>query len=139
MSGKANRTVAGLDQPSEAGSARVPNEPAGNRRLLSKLGWLLLAGVLLAGLAWLLITGLLAKRQLDAAQHDVSRLRASVDAADISDATRQAQLLAGHAHQAHRLTTGPSWWLAAQLPWLGRPAVAARGDANQLDQLSPAC
>jgi Protein of unknown function (DUF4012) len=105
-------------------------------RLIRRLGWLLFALVLLVGAAWLVGTGLLAKRQVDAAQHNVEQLKASVDAGDIEQASRQAQLLAGHAHRAHRLTTGPSWWLAAQLPWLGRPAVAVRGDANQLDELS---
>jgi hypothetical protein len=104
-------------------------------RLGIRFSWLL-AAVLLLGLAWLAITGLLAKKQVDAAQDAVSQIRISVDSGDIDSASRQAQLLAGHAHRAHRLTTGPSWWLAARLPWAGRPAVAVRGDAAQLDGLS---
>jgi hypothetical protein len=106
-------------------------------RLGIRFGWLFLAAVLLLGVAWLTITGLLAKKQVDAAQRAVGQIRISVDSGDIDSASRQAQLLAGHAHRAHQLTTGPSWWLAAQLPWLGRPAVAVRGDAAQLDGLSP--
>lgn len=97
---------------------------------------MLLALALLGGLAWLVITGLLAKQQVDAAQREVTQIRLSIDAGDVDSASRQAQLLAGHARRAHQLTTGPSWWLAAQLPWLGRPAVATRGAAAQLDALS---
>jgi len=114
----------------------VPDERRRIGALIRRLGWLSLALVLLVGLAWLAGTALLAKREVDAAQRNVEQLKTSVDSGDIEQASRQAQLLAGHAHRAHRLTTGPSWWLAAKLPWLGQPAVAVRGDANQLDGLS---
>ncbi len=122
---------------SQTGAAGT-RSPAGIRSAagIRRLVWLLLALVLLLGLVWLVVTGLLAKRQVDAAQRNVEQLKTSVDSGDVATARRQAQLLAGHAHRAHRLTTGPSWWVAAKLPWLGQPAVAVRGDAEQLDGLS---
>jgi len=106
------------------------------RRTLRRLGWSIPVLILLAALGWLVATGLLARQQASAAQHDVGRVKSSMAAGDLTAAERQAADLAGHAHRAHRLTTGPAWWLAGKLPWLGRPAVAVRGCTAQLDALS---
>jgi uncharacterized protein DUF4012 len=106
-----------------------PTRP--RRRIL-----LLLALVAMAGLCWLLLTGLMAKREIDAAQHNVDQLKSSIAAADLPHASQQARQVSRHALRAHQLTTGPAWWLAAQLPWMGGPVVSVRGCAAQLDSLS---
>ncbi|NUK82738.1 hypothetical protein HRW23_36455, partial [Streptomyces lunaelactis] len=41
-----------------------------------------------------------------------------------------------HAARAHRLTTGPAWYLFAQAPFVGRPAETVRGAASAADRLT---
>lgn len=87
------------------------------------------------GLAWIVVSGLLAERELTAAQHGVSQLRNELAAADLDRLSSTSQELRTHAHRAHRLTTGPAWWLAAHVPWAGDPLESARGCAQQADAL----
>ncbi|MFF4348672.1 DUF4012 domain-containing protein [Streptomyces sp. NPDC001530] len=41
-----------------------------------------------------------------------------------------------HAARAHRLTTGPAWYVASQVPFLGRPANTVRGATHAADRLT---
>lgn len=94
--------------------------------------------VLLAGALWLAVTAELARREAQASQQSMSRLRTALAQADLPAARSAIGSLTGHARAAHRLTTGPAWWAAAQVPWLGRPARSIRGCAAQSDQLGSA-
>lgn len=105
------------------------------RRWLFRIPVLLVFGLLLVGLVWLALTAKLAHDRESSVQHSVSRLRADVADSNISAAERDARAAATAAHSAHRLTTGPAWWLAAKLPWLGRPAQTVRVCAAQGDLL----
>ncbi len=107
------------------------------RRALGTLRYpALVAGVtLLAGALWLAVTAELARREAQASQQSASRLRAALAQADLPAARKAVDSMTGHARSAHRLTTGPAWWAAAQVPWLGSPARSIRGCAAQADQL----
>ena len=43
--------------------------------------------------------------------------------------------LARHAHRAHQLTTGPAWWIAAEIPGVGAPVRTVRGVSAAADAL----
>ena len=103
-----------------------------------RLAWLLsgaAAFVLLVGLAWLAVTALLARSEVSKAKNALSQLRDSIVAADTAKATAEAAAVADHANQAHALTTGPAWWIASQLPWIGEPLETVRGASAQADLL----
>ncbi|MEU9173157.1 DUF4012 domain-containing protein [Streptomyces sp. NPDC048420] len=101
------------------------------------------AGLLLAGAAWIAITAVLARNELLAAQRDLETLRGQPNvqpAASPADQLRTAEAAvrnaARHAARAHRLTTGPAWYPASQLPLLGEPLRTVRGIAEASDLLT---
>ena len=97
-----------------------------NRRRLRLALW---AGLLLAGLglAWIAITAFLAWRQVVNLDHRLQAVRQLVAQGDVAGAARVAKEIPAVAGRAHELTSGPAWWTAAHLPWLGEPAAVARG------------
>ncbi|MDQ1745223.1 MAG: hypothetical protein QOE23_3562, partial [Pseudonocardiales bacterium] len=124
----------------ESGTAAADSDRDGvaPRPVRTALRYVLLVSValLLAGCLWLVATALLARHQAQAARQSVAALRTAIAQADLPAARRASDQLAAHAHSAHRLTTGPAWWLGAQLPWAGRPARSIRGCTAQADQLT---
>jgi Protein of unknown function (DUF4012) len=118
-----------------------------NHRRTRPLMWAA-AGLLLAGSGWVLVTGLYARSELLAARHDLEALRNTVTAppspvstsGDTTDrgagTEAAARSAAAHAARAHRLTTGPAWYVAAHLPRLGGPLETFRGTAKAVDRLT---
>ena len=76
--------------------------------------------------AWIAITGLIARSDLQSARAELPKLRAALLAGDLG----QARWLAGHireqADSAHSLVSGPAWWVAANLPYIGEPLQTSR-------------
>jgi hypothetical protein len=93
----------------------------------------IVGGLVGLALIWLVVTGLLAKRQVSAAESWATHMRSAISAGDLATAATDARRVRQHAHSAHQLTTGPAWWVTAQIPWLGRPLVSVRGCADQAD------
>ncbi|MFJ8360412.1 DUF4012 domain-containing protein [Streptomyces sp. NPDC093984] len=120
------------------GAVRLPR--AARRRALCIL--LASAAVPLAGAVWIGVTGLLARSELLAAQRNLDALRQSVVAAPAHGPARKQQWeqsvrsAAARAARAHRLTTGPAWYTAAHLPFLGDPLRTVRGAAYAADRLA---
>lgn len=88
--------------------------------------------ITLAGL-WLAITGQLARNQLNQVREQVQVLRTAISAGELPAARNAADELAGHAHRAHDLTSGPVWALAAGVPSAGAPLVTIRGLTSSID------
>jgi len=93
-------------------------------------------GLVLAGAAWIVVTGVLARNELLAVQRSLAPLQnlraASVSAGGaqgLGSLAPEARSAATHAARAHRYTTGPAWYLAAQVPVLGDPVRTVRGAA----------
>ncbi|MFD9482980.1 DUF4012 domain-containing protein [Streptomyces sp. NPDC059991] len=98
------------------------------------------AALALAGAAWIAVTGLFARTELLAAQRDLDALRRTVTTAPAPGTAGEQQRAVGsaaaHAARAHRLTTGPAWYCAARLPFVGGPLRTVRGAASAADRLS---
>ncbi|MEV6290605.1 DUF4012 domain-containing protein, partial [Streptomyces sp. NPDC051896] len=108
------------------------------------------AAVPAAAVAWIGVTGLLAHHELRAAQDDLDALRNSIAtsatshpapavAAGAPAESEQERLIrsaADHAASAHDLTTGPAWYTAAQLPFVGGSFESVRGIAEASDRLA---
>jgi hypothetical protein len=104
------------------------------------------AALPLAGAVWIGVTGLLARSELIAAGRDLDALRQSVAPApgaassavpaSAREREQEVRSAAAHAARAHRLTTGPAWYPAAALPFLGGPLRIARGAAYAADRLA---
>ncbi len=92
-------------------------------------------GLLIIGLAWLVVTGLIARGELSRAQDEATLARHQISQNDVDGALNSAHKVAAAAHKAHQLTTGPAWWVASKLPWLGRPAETVQGLTASADVL----
>lgn len=84
---------------------------------------------------WLLVTGLLAKQQLSRLEQRIEVVRTLVAQGRLTEAQALARDIPAMAHRAHHLTTGPAWWFAAQVPFLGDPLDVTRGTTTAVDQL----
>lgn len=139
-----------LTQQKPSGSTALSGLPGlvrRNHRRARPLAWMV-AGLLLAGAGWVLVTGYQARGELLAAKADLETVRNSVagparPAGAAADHTKSrdraaaaARSAAGHADRAHRLTTGPAWYMAARLPFLGAPLETVRGTAKTVDRLA---
>jgi len=87
------------------------------------------------GIVWIAITGYFARadaQQIRTRLHQVQQL---VRAGDIKTAEKVAAKIPALAHRAHRLTTGPAWFLASEVPYIGTPLDIARGTTAATDEL----
>jgi hypothetical protein len=118
-------------------AAPLPDSGPGRRRAAGAIRYPLGTAFALglAGLLWLAVTAALARQQVQASQQAVGRLRTALLQADLPAARAAAASVTAHAHSAHRLTTGPAWWVSTRIPWLGQPARSIRGCAAEADQL----
>ncbi|MGW6790535.1 DUF4012 domain-containing protein [Streptomyces chartreusis] len=103
-----------------------------------------------AAAAWIGGTGWLAHSELLAAREDLTALRESVGhsvergsratgtagSPAEPDQERLARSAAAHASRAHGLTTGPAWYAASRLPFVGGPFETVRGIAAASDRLT---
>jgi hypothetical protein len=79
------------------------------------------------GVAWVLITGLVARSDAVAIRNKLHQVQALVAAGDVQGAEEVAADIPALAARAHRLTTGPAWFLGSKVPYVGRPLEIARG------------
>ncbi|MHB9863784.1 DUF4012 domain-containing protein [Streptomyces sp. YIM S03343] len=127
-------------------AAARPGDGTPRRRRALRTALLATAALPLAGAVWIGVTGLLARSELLDAQRDLETLRRSVTPASGSataqtpgspgERERAVRSAAAHAARAHALTTGPAWYSAALLPWLGDPARTVRGAAYAAERLT---
>lgn len=94
------------------------------------------AALLSAGAAWLAVTGVLARGELRSAERNLAALQdlrtpmpANASAPGGQDPASDLTSADAHTARAHRWTTGPAWYLAAQIPVLGDPVRTVRGAA----------
>jgi hypothetical protein len=104
-----------------------------DRRLVTRLVGSAALGLVAIGVAWIVVTGLLARSQLNQAKAELRQLRSALSSGDAANARSIAHDLSAHAQRAHALTTGPAWWVTANIPALGTPLETARTIAAQTD------
>jgi len=89
-----------------------------------------IAGALaVTGVLWILITALLARQATQDLVDRLQKVRTLVAEGQVEQAREVARTIPSVADRAHDLTTGPAWWVAAHVPYLGRPLEVARGTA----------
>lgn len=84
-------------------------------------------GLCALGALWIVVTGLLARQQVSRLEARVEAVKVLVTENRVQDAKVAAEGIPGLARRAHLLTTGPAWWTAAHIPWLGAPLQVMRG------------
>jgi hypothetical protein len=94
---------------------------------LRKLVVYSLAGLILLAAIWIVATGVLARREAQRVESELRQVESLVAVGRIDDAKHVAADIPARASRAHWLTTGPAWWLASEVPYLGRPLVIVRG------------
>lgn len=78
----------------------------------------------------------MARATLDAARADVTATKAALVNGKPALARRLAHRLQQRADSAHDRTSGPAWWVAAQIPWLGGPVASVRDLTGAVDYLA---
>ncbi|WP_338676843.1 DUF4012 domain-containing protein [Streptomyces sp. SCSIO 30461] len=140
-----SRLLSRLPHPLPLPSLPLPTGSGPIRLLLAAAAVLLLAGA-----GWIAVTGLFARAELTAAKRDLQNLRQSATgagvareegggaatAAGVGDVRRAMGSAAEHADLAHRLTTGPAWYLASRIPVIGRPFESMRGATHAADRIT---
>jgi hypothetical protein len=99
---------------------------------------LCVGGLVGLGIVWLAVTGLVAMRQAARLETRLSEVKVLVAQGRIADAQKLARDIPTMARRAHRLTTGPAWWIGAHIPYLGGPLGAARDMTAAGDELGSA-
>jgi hypothetical protein len=92
-------------------------------------------GLAVLAVAWIIVTGLLARARLDDAKAEIGALRDAVAKGDVRQAQAIGQRIADRTSSAHALTSGPAWWVAANVPVLGSPLRASRVMAGEVDRI----
>lgn len=90
----------------------------------------------MAGLAWIVITGVLAAQQARAIEAKLRQVQMLVSSGHLDAAAQVATEISPMAKRADRLTSGPAWWLAAHVPYLGAPAEVVRGTTQTAKDLA---
>jgi hypothetical protein len=83
-------------------------------------------GLVGLGIAWIAITGLIAKQQASQLETRLGQVRTLVSQGQVAQARDVAKDIPAMARRMHRLTTGPAWWTAAQIPYFGDPIDVTR-------------
>lgn len=78
------------------------------------------------GAIWIGVTGLLAKQELGDISTRLQKVRLLVAQGRVEDARKVAADIPAMSARAHRLTTGPAWWVASSLPYAGSPLEVVR-------------
>lgn len=104
------------------------------RRLAATLGWVAL-GVAVLGVGWVVVTGLLARAQLEQVRASLPQVRSALASGNLHEAQSLTTRIRSQAERAHGLTTGPAWWVTADLPWLGRPLRSTRAITAAADRI----
>ncbi|MDB5716406.1 MAG: hypothetical protein JWO15_3803 [Sphingomonadales bacterium] len=116
--------------------ARVDEGPRAPRtaaqRVYIALGAVMF-GLLAVAIVWIVVTGLVARAQLNAVKGELEDLRTAVSHGDLTKARALSHHIAEQTGSAHQLTSGPAWWVAANVPGLGTPLRTGRTIACQAD------
>jgi hypothetical protein len=111
-----------------------PRLPSARRCvLLVSFGVLLLV---ITGVVWIVVTGLVARYEAHEVRAELATLKADLANGDEVSAQRLATTMAGQASTAHSRTTGPAWWFASKLPYVGTPLRTMRGGTAIVDDLA---
>ncbi|PZS18055.1 MAG: hypothetical protein DLM57_06970 [Pseudonocardiales bacterium] len=92
-------------------------------------------GMLVLGVLWIAVTGYLARQQVQRLETRLQQVKSLVASGDVDAARRVSSDIPALATRAHRLTTGPAWWLAAQIPYAGDPLEVIRGATAAAQQV----
>ncbi len=125
----------------------TPSEDTGSHRRALGVGqvrgprwwpWLLvLIGlVILCALGWLAYTGLKAERQSRALEATLATAEVHARALDTTALAADITTVQEQASQLRSLTSGPVWWAAAHVPWVGRDVEATRTIAVAADDIA---
>jgi hypothetical protein len=78
---------------------------------------------------------LLARQQVRHVEAGLRRVQFLVSAGRLAEARQVAATIPAATHRAQLLTSGPAWWLAAHVPYLGAPAETVRGATDAAHRL----
>jgi hypothetical protein len=85
---------------------------------------------------WILVTAAIARHDANRLRGDMRQLQLALERGDEPGATRLAAHITAEASAVHARTSGPAWWAAAQIPYVGRPAAVIRRAARLADEVA---
>ena len=116
---------------------RRPEAPPTRSRRGTVLLWVggCALGLAVLAVGWIIVTGLLARARLNDARAEIGAFRTAVAHGDMRQAQAIGQRIAERTASAHALTSGPAWWVAANVPVLGSPLRTGRVIASEVDRV----
>jgi hypothetical protein len=103
-------------------------------RLRTVVLWL--AFPLILGLGWIAVTAILAKSDTDSVRLELTTLKSDLARGNDAQAASLATEMERQSVSANARTTGPAWWVAAHIPYIGGPAKTVRGATAVIDNLT---
>jgi hypothetical protein len=91
--------------------------------------------LILLGAIWIVSTAVIARREAQRVEAELRQVESLVAAGRIDDAKHVAADIPSRANRAHFLTTGPAWWMASHVPYLGRPLEIVRGTTRAANEI----
>ncbi len=115
-----------------------PRGAVSGRRGASRRRWWLAGGTLivLGVIAYLAVTALMARHDIQQIQGDLGPLESDLKSGNISAARPLIETVQRDAAAAHSTTTGPVWWLASSVPWVGSPLAVLRDGSDIVNQVA---
>ncbi|WP_375499426.1 DUF4012 domain-containing protein [uncultured Jatrophihabitans sp.] len=95
-----------------------------------------IVGLVGLALIWIIVTGLVARSRLESAQYDVRDLKKAAASGDLAKVQQLSSRIADRSASAHNLTSGPAWWVGANLPLVGTPLHTSRVIARQANRIA---
>lgn len=125
--GRRGRTPESTDVEQDATDDPPQDRPARSPRQRLYLAlFATVSAIIVLAVAWIVITGLMARSRLQAADDELPGLKRAISAGRLSEARTLATHISAQAASARRLTSGPAWWTASNLPLIGTPLRTAR-------------
>lgn len=120
-------------------SARLPELRTRARYLASsgtlrRVLWWCVGGLIGLGVVWLVVTGFVARQQAQQIAERLQQAKTLVANGELQRAREVAADVPAMASRADRLTSGPAWWIAAHIPYLGQPFDVVRGMTEVTDE-----
>ncbi|MDP9118301.1 MAG: DUF4012 domain-containing protein [Actinomycetota bacterium] len=95
-----------------------------------------IGGLLLLGAAWIAVTGVESVKAAHKVEQDLQAIDYYISTGQLTQVRAFSADLATQSARAHRLTTGPAWWMASEVPYLGRPFAVVRGLTNTAHEMA---
>ena len=108
------------------------------RIITTRRVWVSAIVVIVGSIVYLAVTGLAVRSQVNSARTQAAAISAGSNLSNPIQTADQIAKLRNTVHHAHSLVSGPIWWTASKIPFLGRTPTAVREVLSASDAIASA-